>query len=372
MRVVPAEAASADPMSSPQQDGGYGAAVLLRHLMARGIVTPSDAVDHGVAILDASMSHRSWLVRLGDRPWLFAKQADAERTGGRDLRVESRFHLWAGTQPVLRELVPRCRLATPGGALIVMDAPDAGPLDVATLLCERSGVTSAASARDRAIVSGYAAGIARLHALAPPALGPAPWLLMALEPRPETYDEMPAPCGELLRRLGRRRDLVKAFRNARRCWRRTGLVHGDLRCANVLVERSGDMPRVWLVDWELATRGDRAWDVAAVIAELIAIALLWHPDSDPWLAVRASTLVFLRAYREVWRPSDEEWNGLVARATRFAGARLVQTLIEVGYAEPQSLPHAEVLVRPWLEMLLLDAGPIASAFDDVPAPAPTA
>jgi hypothetical protein len=332
--------------------GGLSAAAVLRRLMDRALVTPADAVDRGLSVVDASMSHQGFLVRVGGRPRFFAKRADPVRSGGRDLRVEARVHGQLGALPGLRGLVPRCRLIADGGATIVMDAPDAAPLEPAALL----GAGDA-----RALVRQYGAAVARVHAVPAPPLNPAPWLLDALEPRWGAYEWLPEPCRLLLVRLAADPARRAAVRDARRRWSPTGLVHGDLRCANVLVERAGDPPRVWLVDWELACHGDRAWDVAAVLAEQIAAAVLWHPRAAPRPAVEAGAATFLAGYRDAWQAPDPAWAALVRRAVPFAGLKLVQTLLEIGYGDAETFARAEPLLAPWIDELLAPAPAVALA-----------
>jgi aminoglycoside phosphotransferase (APT) family kinase protein len=210
----------------------------------------------------------------------------------------------------------------------------------------------------------YGAAVARIHAVPAPPLGPPPWLLQALEPPWAGFDWMPEPCRLLFERLGGDAGYREAFRATRRRWSPTGLVHGDLRCANVLVERTGDPPPLWLVDWELACRGDPAWDVASVIAELLAIALLWDPRRQPWTDVQGSAAVFLGGYREASRGTDAAWRALVGRAVPFVGVKLVQTLVEIGYGDPETYAHAETLLAPWIDELLGGAPAIASALAD--------
>lgn len=266
-----------------QHVGALSGAGVLRHLLQSALLTPTDAVERGFTAVDTSMSHRSVLVRVGGEPRFFAKQADAVRSGGRDLSVEARFHRQLGTHPALQALVPRCRLFLGGGTMLVMDAPDAATLELTALLCsaDRALDTTARSvAEASAIVHRYGRCVAGCHAVQTGPLGAAPWLL---EPFERAWLDTPGspstPCGRLMTRMITRptndRSHQAAFARVRAMWTPTGLIHGDLRCANILLERTGDPPRLWLVDWELACVGDRAWDVAAVVAEMLGIAVLW-------------------------------------------------------------------------------------------------
>ena len=98
------------------------------------------------------------------------------------------------------------------------------------------------------------------------------------------------------------------------------LVHGDVRAANLLVPRPSRCARrqLWLVDWELAGRGDPAMDVGAAIALLLEAAIRSTgvgPD-------RRGIAQFLAAYSGANGPPS------LSRAIRLAGLRLLQLAVE--------------------------------------------
>lgn len=360
-----------------QHAGALSSAGVLRQLIQAGLLTREDAVDRGFTSVDSSMSHRSVLVRVAGKPRFFAKQADPVRSGGRDLSVEARFHSRLGAHPALQSIVPRCRLFLDGGSTLVMDAPDAATLELTTLLCKaditlaglEGGVTQA-----QAIVRRYGRSVASIHAIRTAPLGTAPWLLAPLEPQwLEAPGALPEPCRQLMLRLATDHGYRTAFSRVRALWKPTGLIHGDLRCANILIDRVGDPPLLWLVDWELACVGDRAWDIAAVIAEMLGVAVLWDLEAEPWNAVGESAAQFLAGYRELWQPADDEWVALLHRVVPFASLKLVQTLLEVGYGDgfghSQEFRRAETLLMPWIDELLAPSAATMAAILNAPVAA---
>src|SRR5262249_38916837 len=194
-------------------------------------------------------------VPFGHGPGGFGKAADPVRALGRDLGAEAAVYRLAAAHPALARVTPRCWMIAAHDQTIVLDAVDGEPLTTA--------IWQRARAHDerRAILTVYGEALAHIHSVRPPRLGQPPWLLNALEPRWGRYEWLPAPCGALLIRLARSGAFREGFRIARREWRTTALVHGDIRWANGLVARCNGGYRIWIVDWELGCTGDPAWDV---------------------------------------------------------------------------------------------------------------
>jgi serine/threonine protein kinase len=113
-----------------------------------------------------------------------------------------------------------------------------------------------------------------------------PWIFSAYTPATDDLPTLSYGVLELIKAVQHRRHLCRHMAEQARGWRASALLHNDLKSDNVLVSPSGTSVRVCLIDWELATWGDPAWDVASVLAELI----------DRWVSV--STI----------RPTDTEWN----------------------------------------------------------------
>jgi aminoglycoside phosphotransferase (APT) family kinase protein len=96
--------------------------------------------------------------------------------------------------------------------------------------------------------------------------------------------------------------------------RRSCLVHGDFSPKNVLV---GPGARLWVIDFEVAHRGDPAFDVAFMCTHLLMKSYA-RPDSvAPLDAARAG---FLAAYADAGPAGpDLDWRHL----SRLIGALLV-------------------------------------------------
>ena len=70
--------------------------------------------------------------------------------------------------------------------------------------------------------------------------------------------------------------LLDALQMASQMWQMQGAIHGDLRWDNCAISRGAD-PRWWILDWELATLGDPAWDVAFLFQSYLSFWVMSTP-----------------------------------------------------------------------------------------------
>jgi hypothetical protein len=134
-------------------------------------------------------------------------------------------------------------------------------------------------------------------------------------------------------------------------WHLDGLIHGDMKWDNILVdpsEQGAGMIRV--VDWELADLGDAAWDVSSIWA---AYLMSWvfgsmtgstdaaPPTSDELSArlqaIRPALLAFWDTYRSsAGMPADDAGTHRL-RSLQFCGARLATSAFECLHNQPGNL-----------------------------------
>jgi Phosphotransferase enzyme family len=340
-------------------------AAVIRELIQLGVVTVDDAVTQGIVAIDASMSHLSFRLQIGDSGRLFVKRSDPVGSQGRDLATEAAVYRLALRDERLASVVPPCRFVAVDDSLVVLDDVSAAPLTFECLAAERVAVGSAGPA---GALDGYARAVARTHQVRPPPMGQPPWFLEALEPRWGSYEWLPPACRDLLSRLASSPGRRQAFRSAASRWQPSRLIHGDLRWSNVLAILETRPVRVWLVDWELACLGDPAWDIGSVIGDLVAgsvTASYLGATHDPL----AAAAIFLRAYHLEAPHDAAELAALSVRSVAFAGMRLAQTLVEYGHSGADHLAAAEPLLLPWIDALMTDDATIGRrlAADAVPA-----
>ena len=322
----------------------------LRYLLDRGVLSSADAVLTSATAEETSISHSSFYVRVDGRPQWFVKRADPVRSQGRDLGAEAAVYRLAAFHPALAQVIPRCRLIDEGDNIVVLDAINGKPL---------TGGFQWSDGRARAgsikILRAYGDAVAHVHSVRPAALGKPPWLLVALEPRWGDYSWLPRGCASLLARLAASVTFQAAFRQARFEWQPIGLVHGDLRWANALLDEQSDSVKIWLVDWELACLGDPAWDIASMLADVVATAALAQGNAPPADDPMALSISMLEGYRAAARLALASWVPLLQRSVRLAGVRMVQTMIEQGHVSDEELSRAEAALIPWSVRFLTHA-----------------
>ena len=249
-------------------DGASPTAAVVRELLALGVLTVDDAVERGFALTETSVSHRSFRVRVGDGAGLFVKRADPLRSQGRDLATEAAvYRIARSSEPLAARHSRLPRASSADDSLIVLEAAPGTPLSETALAAGglEPGTRSAMCAlrpRRRARAPGATAAARAAAVAARRARAGLGRLRLAAGPVPRA-----APAARGHARDPRRVPAARPRRGGPAC-----LVHGDLRWANVLVALDAEPPRVWLVDWELACRGDPAWDVGSVLADLLAAA----------------------------------------------------------------------------------------------------
>lgn len=333
----------------------------LEFLYRRGLLSSADLEFGWPTVDETSISHRSCIVSLGGRPRWFVKCGDPVRSRGRDLGMESTVHRLAARHPPLAGVIPRCRLIRADGNLLVMEAVSG----------EHLAPPLSANGHHEALRA-YGVAVGLVHRTLPPPFGGAPWMLSALLPQWGAYDWLPPACGAFLRRLAAMREIRAAFDRARLQWQPGCLVHGDLRWANAIFDAGHSPPCVWLVDWELASAGDPAWDLGSVIADVAAANAIDGHDVSDWKRTLSQCRDFFAAYRGEVRQTPEEWRGRMERSLRCAGIRLTQTVIEFGHDSVPELIRAERLLLPAIRTFLVEAEPPddgANGGEDLEAPA---
>ncbi len=137
-------------------------------------------------------------------------------------------------------------------------------------------------------------------------------------------------------------------------WRAECLIHGDARPDNWLVVPARP-PRLCLVDWELASFGDPAWDVSAVFSGFLTTWALSIPatlEIDPELL-----LPLARFPLERLQPGlSAFWLGyadpaVLPRASSYTALRLFQTAYELCQGQPHLSPNVIGLLQLGLNIL---------------------
>jgi len=290
---------------------------LVLELVAKGLLTEEAAVGHlTIAPLIGRNDNRA-IELAGGRAFLAKQAVGSSSALANEARVyellRARESGFAAHMPVARAFDSRRRLLVLD---LIRDARTAG-----------SG-RGVASMLGRALARLHAIDVSRrrLRAI------DRPWVL-SFDCLPlEGLRRISSANLQMTRMIQESRSLCRAFADLAASWTTSALIHNDLRWENCLLSRGRKLK---LVDWELAGRGDPAWDVGTIFSNFLArwlFSMTFDRGASPGLRRTAHEPLapMHAAMRRFWRAYTESGGDVsLVRATRFAAARLIQTAFEM-------------------------------------------
>lgn len=323
---------------------------VIAHLIHRGLLEAGSIVDGTVTVLDASRRHTNFCVVADGGPSFLVKQAsDAEKA--RALDHEARLYRMlqspeAGSR--FPAFLPGFRDYDPEGHVLVIDLLNEAE-DMRRYQTRRRRVsTSLANLQGRMLARLHARPIRDSRgALVLPEIKP--WIFSVEHPH-VTVAQNASPAGlqclKLIQRFAGEAGLLEPVT---RMWEPNALIHGDARLDNWLTvpARRGGTRGLRLVDWELASAGDRCWDIAAVLSDYLATWVLSIPGAVEMDAQRLLSMVrfplerlqpgiaaFWRSYSQTAKLGREAAPTL-GKSVQFTALRLVQNAFEISQGQPQ-------------------------------------
>ncbi|KQV45080.1 phosphotransferase [Massilia sp. Root335] len=348
------------PPASPRHDAAPAAldsyAAVTRYLIARGLLAPAAIVDGSFRMRDRSRRNLNVLVDGAGRNGLFVK-IGADRAHGAGLAHE------AAVYRLLRRA-----LAPAHAARLLPDLVDHDPHAAVLVLgqADRENLRDL-HARLGRFVPALAARLGRelgqLHSALPPDAVPGsgdggfyPLPFCLVTPMLGFVANCSAASVSLLRVVqgnaglcGMLEALAATWRA--RCTEHPCLIHADLRLDNCCVNLRPR--RLRIVDWELATAGDPAWDAGAVMADYMSAWLQSMPlpagaePADcmplagiPHTGLQDAVRAFFTAYAAARRLAGSARTAELHACVRYAAARLLQLAYEQMQGAAQLTTHA--------------------------------
>lgn len=294
-------------------DGSVGA--LTRRLVDLGVVTAADVHDFGIRGRDLSRSNAVALVEVGDgRRYVVKRLLEPDEPSQGTPQQERDLYRLVARLPELADWVPGvAHLGEVGDVLVLDFRTDA---ETALARAARCGWSDGVLASELGTALGGWHRASRAHRGRLAETGP-PWVLRALSSeRPAFLHANPSVAGFLSTLEGGW--LPEWLVSVAAGWHSDAAVHGDLQFDNCLVGRNGG---ITFVDWECAGRGDPAWDVGALAAELLTQSPARDPASVVPVLSGTVRLLFESYRRASADPGDE--HAFAVRALAYTGARLV-------------------------------------------------
>jgi aminoglycoside phosphotransferase (APT) family kinase protein len=326
------------------------------YLHALGL-TGSDGVENErLEVIDASGRSRVYLAKVGSSGFVVKQWAPAERV------------LMAQEASVLDTLAAA---GYPRFSPVLLARDSACGILVTDLLGDGENLAWYQRRAGVSVGLARAAGkvLGGLHRIEPAAIGRSavdgtpPLALPPRLPPIELVREVSDGALEMIRLLQRSVELEERLELVRAAWRADAFIHGDVRWANWVPHAapgSNRRTRLALVDWELARRGEPAYDLAAMLAEYLftwiaSIPVADGPDVARLVRTARFPLAALRpATRALWDAYMDERAGTppsIRRVAELAAARLVQLTFEHANADARLHPLSGVVLQLSLGML---------------------
>ena len=145
---------------------------------------------------------------------------------------------------------------------------------------------------------------------------------------------------------------MQQLRETRRMWQKKNIIHLDLRFTNWMIpfrhETNAKNP-IWLIDWEMAGRGDDAWDIAFFMGEWISLGMFFK-ENHPTIHLYIEQIIpkqingFLKIYLEKRNFSIENKNKFLKRLRRYLPIKILLIAYEmaVDFAEDGETPQFHI------------------------------
>jgi phosphotransferase family enzyme len=317
---------------------------LARYLLDKGLLEPDSIVSGDLDVQDASRRNRNFKILRKQSRCYFLKQGFGPlRLVEREAAVYGFLHSLPGA---FAECLPNIRLHDCPQRILVLEIPHDS--ETVEEHCRRAGrIPAWAGAR-------LGCALGDLHGLTcDPVIRESrrqefqselPWVFEIHKPGLRVFWGASEANLALIGIIQGSPGIRAGLEGLREEWHTECLVHGDLKSANLVIERgpSGRVRRgLKIIDWELAGYGDPAWDIGSVLSDCLALWVLSIPMAPEWTVEQSLKLArlplerlvpwvrsFWRAYVERRGLEPEIAARLLRRSTTHAAARLLQTAYE--------------------------------------------
>lgn len=313
---------------------------VIQFLIDHDLTTVSAVANEGANVVDVSRRNNNYLVRIGSGGFLVKQGVDEARS--RTVAREAAVYDWLWSDgrasTLATRFIPRLHLYDPVRGVLVLELIESS--ETLIVYHRKRGRFPIVVARS------LGRFLARLHeasSCADLATNTPPYFLSLHEPDLRLLEVASQAGISLVRIIQGSPGFPAKLDEVRRCWRSESLLHGDLRWDNVHVVRDRSRGRggLRIVDWELADRGDPAWDVATFVAEYLRtwvqfapISGLTPPSDFLHLArhsiddMRPAIRAFWNTYSEHRRIQRRDSEAFLGRTVRYVAVRLIQTAFE--------------------------------------------
>jgi aminoglycoside phosphotransferase (APT) family kinase protein len=323
---------------------------VVHYLLALGLVKPRDVIEEAVVVVDASRRNRVFVATVRGIAYVVkqARPADAATVSHEAALLRA-----LARRPDFTGLVPAVVHEDADEGRVVLRT-SAGARDWAVHHGTRRAPRLPARALGRVLAGLHRLRAADFDAL-PAGIDPM-WGLALPEPSLAFVLELSAGGRDVVGRIQADRVLCERLERLRDARVDGALVHGDVRWDNCLAATAPGArraTRVLLIDWELAGRGDPAFDVGAVLAEYLRLWVgsipIVTPSEPGRFAHRARHPLddMQPAMAAFWVAYKDARGGRVAlrAVVEMTAVRLLQSAVELADGLTSASAHVMTLVQ---------------------------
>lgn len=322
-----------------------------------GYITDAEIVDLGISVVDLSRSHNVWLVSIGTQGRFVIKQKRPSSLNEDELAGERQVYELTKTLPLLAKYLPKRRIDLELGVDFVFDYaeghsawsitqsslslscdylnPQAAPPAESINEISRSSLSNLMLSLGKAIAEIH---LATSDGVVTQLSTELPWVLTIFDGDAKSHIWNNSLARSTLEKFARLTNNVAGIRHARGAWRSRCLIHGDFKLDNCLVQNKpgSDICNISIIDWELASWGDPAWDLAGVFLQIFLNSVHSSSPSESSLnipikekiytpTVEMAAVELLKAYNAV---NPLPMSALAQRLFLYSGAWLLQTAVQ--------------------------------------------
>jgi hypothetical protein len=331
---------------------------LVHYLLERGLLTPESAIAGRLTVVPTARRNNNFSVVCTGGPSYFVKSLQPSAAQGFEtLRQEASLYTVARSEEALgplRDVLPEFHLYDPQRSLLVVEhIPNARTIsemhlqlgEAAEWIAELTG---------RALASIHAAAAGALPRLDPNAFRRiTPWALSLHQITPSFGQ----PGVQLQTLLLTYPEYGQALDAMRASWRPNTVMHGDMKFDNCLLTEADGARRLRIVDWELADLGEELWDVAGILQNYLYWSAVSTQTSGAWSVampfekLQPAMAAFWNAWASTRGVAEGERPAQLERASAFAAARLLQSVMEMLVVTPVMSGHVALMLQTSLNIL---------------------
>jgi hypothetical protein len=329
-------------------------------LAEQGLLSFDSVVDGDFMIVDqTSRNHNLKVVRRKSQGFFIKQIAQRNQEFVQTMTREAACYKLANENHLfrsLRSLIPKLCFYDPTNHILIVELLKDSetlweyhqrlgsfPIEIAKLQGKRLGTY-----HSKARINGQTKGLEHFGRQLP-------WILSVHETDPMYLNQLSHGNSQLVEILQRYPDFQNALAVIKAEWKRTTLIHGDIKWENMMLCKKGDTGALDLkiIDWEIADIGDETWDAGAVIQAYLSFWVFSLPlnsgmnltdaaASSPYSGdeIKSALAAYWLSYAKTRGFTQPTARKMLVRCMACAAARMIQTAYESVQSSPQISPYA--------------------------------